>query len=179
MLPPTASSSPASAANNNAQRTSERPGVTPYALAGKTASGDSVFAGVALLKGKDRSGAEIEVLSASGQVGAQNEFQFGFHRVAGARGGVAGSVEAFTARANVGIHNDDGSTGFNLGASAAAIGFEGTVGGATSLTYGVAAGPSIGGSLGVRDSDKDGETELCGRLSFGPVTVGMCVENPL
>lgn len=180
VLPPTAPESSALPANNNAQRTAERNGIIPYADADVTASGDSVFAGAAMLKGRDpKSDGEVEVLSVSGQVGAQTELQVGFQRVSGARGALSGGVEIFTARANIGIHNDDGSTGFNIGAGATAVGFEGTVGGASRLTYGVAAGMGAGVSVGVRDVDRDGNGELCARVSIGPVTVGACLENPL
>jgi hypothetical protein len=181
VLPPTASTPAASTATNNAQRTAER-NLDPYADAGVTASGDSLFAGVALLKGTvPKSDGGVEVLSVSGQIGAQTEVQLGLQRVAGTHGPVSGSVEAFTARANVGIHNDDGSTGFNIAVGATAIGFEGTgtVRGGSSLTYGVAAGMGAGVSVGVRDVDHDGSGELCARVSIGPVTVGACLENPL
>lgn len=181
-LPPKASSPSGSAANSNAQRTTERAGVTPYFDSGVTGAGDSLYIGVAALKGRDPgSGAEIELASASYQVGAQNEAQLGFQRISGSSGALAGSVETFTARSNIGIHNDDGSTGINVGHSVTAIGLEGTAtfGGGTSVTWGVAAGLSNGGSLGVRDIDHDGSTELCGRLSIGPATVGICLENPL
>lgn len=177
VLPP-ASPTP-SAAHNNAQRTEARPGVAPYASAGATTGGDSLYAGAALLKGRDPSGAAIEVLSASVQVGAQTEAQFGFQRIAGTGGPLTGSVETFTLRANVGIHNDDGSTGLNIGAGATAVGFEGTAGSASSITYGVGAGIGAGASVGARDVDHDGNTELCARVAWGPVTVGICVENPL
>jgi hypothetical protein len=180
VLPPTAPSAPASTANNNAQRTTERGVAAPYADADVTASGDSVYAGVALLKGSVRkSHGEVEALSVSGQVGAQTEVQVGLQRVAGTSGALSGSVEVFTARANIGIHNDDGSTGFNVGVGATAVGFEGSVGGASGLTYGVAASVGAGVSVGVRDVDRDGSGELCARVSIGPVTVGACVENPL
>jgi hypothetical protein len=178
-LPPTSPTPPGSAANNNAQRTDARLGVAPYLSAGKTTAGDSVYAGAALLKGRDPSGAAIEVLSASLQVGAQSEVQVGLQRVAGTRGALTGSVETFTLRANVGTHNDDGSVGLNIGASATAVGFEGTAGSASSVTYGVGAGVGAGASVGARDVDRDGKTELCARLSLGPVTVGACLENPL
>jgi hypothetical protein len=179
-LPPTGASPPASTANNNAQRTSERSVAAHYADAGVTASGDSVFAGLALVKGpSSKGGAEVEVLSVSAQVGAQTELQFGLERVAGTRGVLSGSVEAFTARAHIGIHNDDGSTGLNVGAGVTAVGFEGTVGGASRLTYGVAAGVGASLSVGAADVDRDGSSELCARVSLGPVTVGACLENPL
>lgn len=178
-LPPSSPTPPGPAANNNAQRTDERRGVAPYLSAGRTAAGDSVFAGAALVKGRDPSGAAVEVLSASAQLGAQTELQVGLQRVAGAHGVLTGSVETFTLRANVGIHNDDGSVGLNIGAGVTAVGFEGTAGDANSVTYGVGAGVGAGASVGARDVDSDGKAELCARLSFGPVTVGACVENPL
>jgi hypothetical protein len=178
-LPPPAAGPHASTASNNAQRTSERD-LAPYADADATASGDSLFAGVALLKGRaPKSTGEVEVASLSGQIGAQTEVQLGFQRVGGTHGALSGSVEIFTARANIGIHNDDGSTGFNVGAGVTAIGFEGSVGVATRLTYGVAAGLGAGASVGVRDVDGDGTRELCARVSLGPVTVGGCLEDPL
>jgi hypothetical protein len=117
-------------------------------------------------------------LSASVQIGAQSEVQVGLQRVAGSRGALTGSVETFTARANVGVYNDDGSKGLNVGACATAIGFEGTIGGDYSLTYGIAASAGAAGSVGVRDLDRDGKTELCARLSLGPVTLGLCMEDP-
>lgn len=177
-LPP-AAPTPLLAAHNNAQRTGERAGVAPYASAGETAAADSVYVGAALVKGRDPSGAEAEVLSVSAQIGAQSEVQLGFQRVAGTSGALAGSVETFALRAQVGIHNDDGSTGLNIGASATLIGFEGSIGSASSVTYGVGAGAGAAASVGTRDADHDGSTELCARLSFGPVTVGACLENPL
>jgi hypothetical protein len=138
-----------------------------------------VYAAAALVKGRDPSGAAIEVLSASVQLGAQTELQVGVQRIAGTGGALTGSVETFALRANVGIHNDDGSVGLNIGASATAVGFEGTAGNVNSVTYGVGAGVGAGASVGARDIDRDGKAELCARLSFGPVTAGACVENPL
>lgn len=41
------------------------------------------------------------------------------------------------------------------------------------------AGMGAGISVGVRDVDRDGSGELCARVSVGPVTVGVCLENPL
>lgn len=175
VLPPAAST-----AHNNAERTSERLGADLYADAGTTKAGGAVYAGVALVKGHDpKSGANLEILSASAQIGAQSELQVGLQRISASRGALTGGVETFTARANAGIYNDDGSTGLNVGFGATAIGFEGTVGSTNSLTYGVAASAGAAGSVGVRDIDHDGKTELCGRVSWGPVTLGACVENPL
>ncbi|MDF3071611.1 MAG: hypothetical protein K0R38_7212 [Polyangiaceae bacterium] len=139
-----------------------------------------MYAGVALYKGRDaKSGLEVEVLSGSVQVGAQNELQIGFQRAGGAQGALAGSVETFTARANLGIYNDDGSKGLNVGVSATAVGFEATVGGPNSVSYGVSAGVGLGGSVGLRDVDGDGKKELCFRASFLAASVGACGESPL
>src|SRR5258706_10881165 len=82
---PAASKTPApSTANNNAQRTSELSGIELYAAVGKTAASDSLYAGAALLKGREpKSGLEVEVLSASAQLGLQNEAQAGFQRIGG------------------------------------------------------------------------------------------------
>ncbi|HYP87542.1 MAG TPA: hypothetical protein VEQ59_05305 [Polyangiaceae bacterium] len=176
-LPPASS---ASMANNNAQRTAERNGVAPYASAGKTAAGDAAYVALAALKGRDpKSGGEVEILSASLQVGRQNEAQVTYVRVGGSSGALIGSAEAFTAHANLGVHNDDGSTGVNLGYGVNAISFEATVGHETSVTAGLSASVGQGASLGLRDLDHDAKTELCARVSTGPITVGLCVENPL
>lgn len=179
-LPPASSPLPGSAANNNAQRTSERSGVSPYAAAGVTAAGDSVHVSAAALKGRDpKTGFDAEVLSLSAQLGAQNELQAGLVRVGVTGGIVTASPETITARANAGIHNDDGSTGLNLGVNATAVGSEVTIGHASSLTYGVAASLGGGASIGLRDADHDGKRELCVRASVEQVTFGFCLESPL
>ncbi len=178
-LPPV-SEGPRSQAHNNAGRTAETNGVAPYANAGKTASVGAVYAGAALLKGRDsRSGLEVEVLSASGQVGLQEEWQAGLVRLGRSPGEGNTSIEAMTLRINRGIHNDDGSVGFNLGGQFTALGGEVTVGGANSLTLGLSA--SVGGnaSVGVRDLDQDGNHELCAKISIGALTLGTCLETPL
>lgn len=184
VLPPAAPSPPPSTANNNAQRTSERVGIAPYAVAGKTAAGDSVYAGVAGLRGRDpKTGFEAEVLSASVQVGAQNEAQIGLVRVGGRAGGLVGAgagMEVMSLRANLGIHNDDGSTGFNIGVSATTVGaqvIEGD-GEPTSTTLGLSSGPSAAVSAGLRDIDKDGKREVCLGVSLGLSTLGICLETP-
>lgn len=181
VLPPPSTSAAESAANNNAQRTSEHNGLSPYASAGTTAAGDSVYVSAAALKGRDaRTGFEAEILSLSAQVGAQNELQASLVRVGGA-GGIIGaaSAEAITARASAGIHNDDGSTGLNLSLGATGVAGEVTLGSANSVTCGGAASAGGGASLGVRDADHDGKPELCGRVSWGAFTVGICLESPL
>lgn len=174
-----------SAAHNNAQRTSELNGIAPYANAGFTGAGDALYAGAALLKGHDaKSGLDVEVLSASTQLRipgrhGQEEHQVALVRVGHSSANGSASVEIATARINGGTHNDDGSEGFNFGIGASALAVEATAGSVNSFTYGVAASVGGGASTGLRDLDGDGQQELCVKVSYGPVTVGACVENPL
>ncbi len=185
-MPPPSSSSPAvaklvSAANNNAQRTSELSGIAPHLAAGKTAAGDSVYVSVAGLKGHDpKSGLEVEVLSASEQKGLQLESQAALLRVGKSDATGSFNIESFTIRATHGIHNDDGSTGYNVSGLATALGGEVTLNhGADSVTLGLAAGVGAAGSIGLRDIDGDGDRELCFKASIEAFTVGACVETPL
>jgi len=132
-------------------------------------------------------------LSASAQVGLQNEAQAGVLRsnLEVARGTTL-SVEVGTAEAHVGIHNPDGSTGFNIGASGTvlSVGVT-TTDGANSATVGGGLGAGEGFHLGVRDADHNGKLEICGGLSIGTGLksdksdkpgasggVGGCVELP-
>jgi hypothetical protein len=168
-------------AQNNAQRTSELHGIVPgyfdYDVTGGW--GDSVFVGAAALKGRDpKSGIEVEVFSGSAQVGLQNEAQAGLARmgVSGRNGSV--TAELFTARANEGIHNDDGSIGLNAGAVVNFANLEGTLThGADSLTAGLGAGVGYAFSFGLRDIDGDGAIEVCVKGTAGPVTLGVCAED--
>jgi hypothetical protein len=178
-LPPPSKPAAPSTAHNNAERTSERRGIAPYASAGRVGDTYAVYAGVAGIKGHDpKSGLDAEVLSVSGQVGTQTEVQVGLVRVGGSTSAGSVGVEAMTARVSFGIHNDDGSVGVNAGVQTAALGGETTCGTVDSLTVGVSAGPGVAGSLGVRDLDKNGKHELCAKVSYGPITVGACVETP-
>ena len=120
--------------DNNAARTSSRTEFGAYAQAGRTAGGNGVFAGAAVHKTRDaRSGTEVELVSASGQLGLQSEVQAAVSRagVSGDVRGVHGSlaVDTLTARAHAGFRNDDGSLGMNVGAVATAVGVEGTLAG--------------------------------------------------
>jgi len=180
VLPPPSTSVASSAADGNAQRTTERIGLAPYAAAGKTGAGDSVYVGVAALKGHDpKSGLDVEVLSASEQKGLQMESQAALARAGWADSHVSLSAEALTIRATHGIHNDDGSTGYNVMGLATAVGAEGTlVRGANSLTAGLSIGAGAAGSIGFRDIDHDGRPEICVKGSLGYVTLGACVELP-
>jgi hypothetical protein len=151
-----------------------------------------VTAGVAALKGHDaRSGIDIEVFSVSGETGpAVNGAQ-----VAMARMGVSGqpawhpevidkaaaSFEVFTAHVAIGTQNPDGSLGFGVSVGTAVVGVEvsGSVfDGAVSGSIGASAGLTFEGAIGVRDADKDGRPELCGRLGVAVVTGDICLEWP-
>jgi len=170
------------ATDNNAARTRERNSSGFYADAGYTRSGDGVFAGLAARKTADPEGGdELELLSASVQLGAQNELQAGVARAGdsveyeGIRGSVA--VELLTTRINGGIHNDDDSVGANLGAMSTAAGLEVTVaGGGWQLTVGASISSGIAVSSGERNIDGDATVERCFKGSAGTLTLGFCSE---
>ena len=173
VLPPT------STASNNAERTTERAGIAPYAQAGRTAAGDPYVA-VALLKGHDKSGFEADVASMSAQVGTQTELQVGLAHVGGS--GPSGSVgfDTLNARVAFGIHNDDGSEGLNFAVQATGVGTDSTVARHWgSVTLGVSAGLGVAASGGLRDADHDGNHEICAKFSYDILTIGGCVETPL
>ncbi len=170
------------ATDNNAARTRERNSSGFYADAGYTRSGDGVFAGVAALKTADpEGGEELELFSASGQLGAQNELQAGVARAGdsveykGVRGSVA--VDVLTTRVNGGIYNDDDSVGANLGAMNTAVGIEVTAGGGGwQATVGVSASMGVAVSSGERNIDGDATIERCFKGSIGALTLGFCSE---
>ena len=167
-------------ATNNAKRTSERE-ITggPYAAAGYAPGGHAHYAGVAIVKGRDANGGELEAMSVSVQTGAQHEAQATILRVGFSDSHVAISGEAGTANAHVGVHNADGSTGVNTGVGAIVMSAEGTIGGAAnSVTVGTGVGVGAEGSLGLRDKDGNGEPEVCFRLGVKFATVGACIELP-
>lgn len=164
---------------DSATRTSEATLGGPYAAAGYAKGGDAVYAGAAAIKGRDPSGVEIEVVSVSVQVGAQNEAQATGLRLGFSSAKGAASIEAATANAHAGFANPDGSVGLNGGAQAALIYGEGTLSGAAnSVTAGVGIGVGAEVSVGVRDKDHDGNPEFCFRLAFGIGMGGACVEIP-
>jgi hypothetical protein len=97
----------------------------------------------------------------------------------GERDGVSFSVagEVLTARANAGIHNDDGSEGANLGALATGAGVEATVGySGWSVTAGASISAGVAVSSGERNVDGDDVPERCFKASIGPATLGFCSE---
>ena len=177
--PPAPPAAPPKQATNNATRTSERSlDAGAYGAAGHSDESDAFYAGVAALKGRDASG-EVEILSASVQVGAQNEAQATGVRVATSNAHGSISVEGGTANAHAGFSNPDGSTGINGGAQASAVYVEGTLSGAAnSLTAGVGFGSGAEGSIGVRDKDHDGNPEVCFRVAASFGMVGACIEIP-
>lgn len=178
-LPPQSSTSFFSGAANSGQRTTAREGITGYAEYGVTGTGDGVFAGAAALKGRDpKTGLEVEVFGASTQTGLQSEDQLTMARVGVSGQYGAASAEAFTARRGIGTHNDDGSIGANIGATATAVSVEGTLAeGGDSLTVGVGVGAGMAASVGLRDADQDGIYELCVKVSAGFLTLGVCAET--
>ena len=170
------------AAETSGQRTSARQ-ASPYAEMNITPSGDSIYMAGAAIKGREsNSGIEVEVFTASAQVGGQVEAQLGAARLGASDDAGANSVgiDVFTAHAAMGVHNADGSLGWNAGATAVAIGAEGTVrfGSASSLTAGASIGVGFEGSIGFRDADGDNHPELCGRAVVGWATLGLCLEMP-
>jgi hypothetical protein len=169
--------------NSNQERTlATRPKV--YAEAGKTSSGDAVYAGVALLKGRDKQGA-AEVFSASGQVGAQNEVQVGMGRVTlmSKDEKTSARLQVFSARAAAGIHNEDGSAGWNGSVSASAVSADVTTHvGDVELHVGASldgeeAGPGVSSHYGLRDPDHDGRYDVCVGVEASGVEVGLCLPN--
>ncbi|HMI87705.1 MAG TPA: hypothetical protein VK550_26645 [Polyangiaceae bacterium] len=139
------------------------------------------YAGAFALRGRDASGVELEVFSASIHQGDdERAVQVGMARIGGSTddGHFSARGEVFTAQAHAGIHNADGSTGVGASSGGTLVGAEmtGTLG-PVSLTAGASIGATVGGSLGVRDGDQDGKPEVCARLEFGVGTVGLCVEK--
>ena len=168
-------------ASGNAARTSERDFKQgAYAAEGSTHDRGSAFAGAAVLKGRTDEGIEGEALSVSIQGGEQNEVQGTFARLGYSGEHGAGSVEAFTANAHIGLDNPDGSYGVNAGAAAAAASGEITIKhSGWSATGGLTAGIGAEGHLGIRDDDKDGKPEICARVAFGIGIGGLCIEMPV
>ncbi len=171
---------PGPKATNNATRTQERNLASgAYAEAGYSEGGHALHAGIAIVKGRDTRGGEVEAMSVSVQVGAEHEVQATALRVGFSDSKVAIGAEAGTANAHIGIHNSDGSTGVNSGIGFVEVAAEGTFGNeANSVTVGVGAGVGAEMSVGLRDKDANGKPEACFRLGVKFATVGACVELP-
>lgn len=95
-------------------------------------------------------------------------------------GRTSGTADFMTARVAGGIHNSDGSTGLNFGATATIVGGEAThpFGEASSLTGGASFG--VGGevSLGFKLEGPHGKPALCVRVAPNPTVQGVCLERP-
>ncbi len=180
--PPRGSSRKAPLAHKHADRTAARTKIGPHASAGKTSSGDSVYAGFAMNQSRDpKTGIEVDVFSGSAQAGAQNEVQVGMARIGASSDDGAHRIggEVFTAKAGAGIHNSDGSKGANAGVGAAVVGVEGTASlRGNSATVGFSVGVGLEGSIGIRDQDGDGKKEACVKGGVKAVTLGVCLESP-
>lgn len=94
--------------------------------------------------------------------------------------GSSASFDTFNFRGAVGTQNPDGSEGFGAGATANAVAVEGTwnFSGGSSVTGGLSVGVGAEASVGTRDIDHDGNTEVCVRVAALFFTVGGCLETP-
>lgn len=167
---------PSTVGNINSERVAQTPLELGHTASGVTENG-SVFASAALLYGR-AGDFSLEVGSCSIQDGAQTEAQCALLRVT--RQGADGhseTLELLSAQAGAGSHNKDGSIGSNASAGASLFGLETTTRlGSGSATVGVAFGPALDASSGVRDSDGDGALERC--LRAGTTALGGgCVED--
>jgi hypothetical protein len=187
----------------HADRLRQYEGIAPRANVGVSTSGKPNLAHFAAASGHDKkTGITVELGAVSGALGDQNELAAVFEQVSvetapltdaerrKAFVGLAGkaTAEALSAKAHLGFHNADGSVGFNIGASAVLVNAEGTVdvsllGGVFEGSFTAGVGLAKGGelSVGLRDQDNDGRTEVCGRIGIKPgvsVTLGACLELP-
>jgi hypothetical protein len=174
-------SNPDDDASSVAASTSSEPGIHGPQASAHAEDGD-YYAGAFMLRGRDpRTGLEAEVFSASIHQGErEHAVQAGMARMGASTddGHFAVRGEVFTAQAHAGVDNADGSTGFGASMGSAIVGGEVTgTWGPVSLTFGAAAGATVGASAGVRDSDHDGKIEYCGRVDFGVGSIGACVEK--
>lgn len=167
-----------SQANNHAERAMQTPAEAFRASAGVNTAATAAYAEFAALQGSDSNAPlTVEVASVSGQAGRANEVSATLLHLGAGPASVQASVDVFKAEAHGGIYNPDGSTGVNLGASATLIGAEAQFSdGANSFNFGLSLGAGAEASVGARDADADGATEVCGRVALGPVAVGACLE---
>ena len=138
----------------------------------------------AVLSGHDlATGLDLDVLSVAARAGLRRASveavaeRFGFSTA-----DATTEVHAYLldVEAELGTRNDDESVGIGLGASASAFGVELSLGeGApNSLTIGAGVGVGLQASIGIRDIDSDGKSELCAQLGLAVLTLGACVESP-
>ncbi|MET0595735.1 MAG: hypothetical protein ABW133_23760 [Polyangiaceae bacterium] len=135
------------------------------------------------IKGRDpENGVELEIFSAAGRTSVlQDEGNVAMARVGRSSddGRYAVRAEVMTAKVYSGTQNADGTTGLNVGFGFTTAGVEATVAICDSLTgsIGVSGGVSLGGSIGVGDTDHDGKPELCVRGAAGIWAGGICAEK--
>jgi hypothetical protein len=160
--------------------------VVGYDHTGPSPEGDSQRSEVAFVKSSNPSGAlqgsSLEVLGVVAQSGAQSNHELIAMRstlaLSHAGFGLAVTADGPSLRASLGVHNDDGSLGGNLGLGGNALGFEATLSTPVgSVTYGDGLSLAASGSIGVRDADHDGKPEYCAKVSLPAYTFGVCLEK--
>jgi hypothetical protein len=154
------------------------------ATLGPSSTRDSIRATAALARGRDPNTAiDVELFGASAEAGAELEARIAAAHIRAStdEGESFLGIDVFSAAAAAGIHNPDGSFGWNMGAMAVAVGVEGTLrlGSASSMTAGGAIGVGLEASVGLRDVDGDREPEVCMRAVVAGWTLGVCAEIPL
>ncbi len=168
--------------DNNAERAARTPAETFHVSAGWTGN-NSYHVTAGLAYGFDSAtGAVMELGGVSLQGGPQTEVQLTATRATIAdEHGNSLSAEALTFQAGLGVHNKDGSQGYNVSLGATLVGAEGTADfGGGSITLGASIGLTAEASSGVRDRDGDGARELCVRVAVPavPISGGVCLEEP-
>ena len=159
----------------------EKGSASPYAHASGTSERGRRILAAGLGKLRDaKSGVEVELSNASVELNPQQlKSQLTVNKVgiSSDDGNHSISVKSLSIEGHYGVHNADGSTGFNIGRTVDLLSVEAkTERGGNSLSFGVSAGFGASGSVGLRDKDKDGLTEVCGHVAVGPISVGACVE---
>lgn len=150
----------------------------PKADAGVTSSGDSFYLDLMMHRSSSRVGGTTG-LGGGVQLGLQNEVKFVLiGGVPSSRGPKPNPTDILAADVHVGIHNADGSTGFNLGASAVfaqdrQVKDHGD-GSSSSVSEGLKV--SVGFSVGTRDADNDGKQERCYSVELPFYSWGRCSE---
>jgi hypothetical protein len=170
--------SPSSSSGDGAPVSPRDAGVSgPHAEA--HAENGDLYAGAFALRGS-QGGIDVEVFSVSAHSSEREAAaQAAMARMGGAFDiRVEAQMEVFTAQSHSTLKNPDGSTGFGASAGTTLVGGEITLSTrGFSVTGALSMGPTVGASLGVRDSDRDGDPELCGRVDFAVGAFGLCLEK--
>lgn len=153
-----------------------------YNVTERTPDGASVRSAVGVYELHNADKSAVTVLEASSQMGKNYDAQLTGLRSSFAFGhagyGFALTGDVAAARLNKGVDNDDGSVGYNIGATAEAAGLEATLSTpVASFTLGGSISVGASSSSGLRDADGDGQTEYCTKVSIPAFTVGACVER--